>query len=117
MIHFPFDIKLVTPTAVAKEMVQELDLTDQDISTIAEMIELEIQSLFGTYLCFRVPSSSVKKIGHHATVILSTYSGEYVFQEGNLGVEFTLFRRVIELCINKIVCLLAGLTLPLLQLG
>ncbi|KAI3773590.1 hypothetical protein L1987_48120 [Smallanthus sonchifolius] len=45
-IHFPFDIKLDTPTAVAKEMVQELDLTDQDTSAIAQMIESEIQSCF-----------------------------------------------------------------------
>ncbi|KAI7732324.1 hypothetical protein M8C21_010063 [Ambrosia artemisiifolia] len=45
-IHFPFDIKLDTPSAVAKEMVQELDLTDQDVFAIAEMIESEIRSCF-----------------------------------------------------------------------
>lgn len=43
-IHFPFDIEADTATAVASEMVEELDLTDQDVSTIAEIIESEIES-------------------------------------------------------------------------
>uniref|UniRef100_A0A2P2P2W9 non-specific serine/threonine protein kinase n=1 Tax=Rhizophora mucronata TaxID=61149 RepID=A0A2P2P2W9_RHIMU len=43
-IHFPFDIEIDTATAVASEMVEELDLTDQDVSTIAEMIETEIRA-------------------------------------------------------------------------
>ncbi|XP_021888843.1 probable serine/threonine-protein kinase WNK3 isoform X2 [Carica papaya] len=44
-IHFPFDIEADTSTAVAGEMVEELDLTDQDVSTIAEIIDSEIRSL------------------------------------------------------------------------
>ncbi|ONI08213.1 hypothetical protein PRUPE_5G164900 [Prunus persica] len=43
-IHFPFDIGADTAIAVASEMVQELDLTDQDVTTIAEIIDAEIQS-------------------------------------------------------------------------
>ncbi|XP_019057161.1 PREDICTED: probable serine/threonine-protein kinase WNK3 isoform X2 [Tarenaya hassleriana] len=43
-IHFPFNTEADTPTSVASEMVEELDLTDQDVSTIAEMIESEIRS-------------------------------------------------------------------------
>ncbi|XP_010533447.1 PREDICTED: probable serine/threonine-protein kinase WNK3 isoform X2 [Tarenaya hassleriana] len=43
-IHFPFDTEADTPTAVATEMVEELDLTDQDVSTIAEMTESEVRS-------------------------------------------------------------------------
>ncbi|XP_039040165.1 probable serine/threonine-protein kinase WNK3 isoform X2 [Hibiscus syriacus] len=43
-IHFPFDIEADTAFAVASEMVEELDLTDQDVPTIAEMIELKISS-------------------------------------------------------------------------
>ncbi|KAK1407206.1 hypothetical protein QVD17_38820 [Tagetes erecta] len=43
-IHFPFDTEHDTSTAVASEMVEELDLTDQDVSTIAEMIDAEIRS-------------------------------------------------------------------------
>ncbi|KAK9080531.1 hypothetical protein SSX86_000289 [Deinandra increscens subsp. villosa] len=43
-IHFPFDTDNDTSIAVASEMVEELDLTDQDVSTIAEMIDSEIRS-------------------------------------------------------------------------
>ncbi|KAK8555759.1 hypothetical protein V6N13_069841 [Hibiscus sabdariffa] len=43
-IHFPFDIEADTAFAVASEMVEELDLTDQDVPTIAEMIESKIRS-------------------------------------------------------------------------
>ncbi|KAM3307766.1 putative serine/threonine-protein kinase WNK3 isoform X1 [Capsicum chacoense] len=43
-IHFPFDIEVDTANAVASEMVEELDLTDQDVSAIAAMIDSEIRS-------------------------------------------------------------------------
>ncbi|CAI9753972.1 unnamed protein product [Fraxinus pennsylvanica] len=43
-IHFPFDIEVDTSTAVASEMVEQLDLTDRDVSIIAEMIDSEIRS-------------------------------------------------------------------------
>ncbi|XP_010515141.1 PREDICTED: probable serine/threonine-protein kinase WNK3 [Camelina sativa] len=44
-IHFPFNIETDTSFSVAIEMVEELDLTDdQDISTIAKMIDVEIHS-------------------------------------------------------------------------
>ncbi|XP_076913811.1 putative serine/threonine-protein kinase WNK3 [Bidens hawaiensis] len=43
-IHFPFDTDNDTSIAVASEMVEELDLTDQDVSTLAEMIDTEIRS-------------------------------------------------------------------------
>lgn len=43
-IHFPFDIESDTALAVASEMVEELDLTDQDVSTIAAMIDSEIRN-------------------------------------------------------------------------
>lgn len=43
-IHFPFDIQVDTANAVASEMVEELDLTDQDVSAIAVMIDAEIRS-------------------------------------------------------------------------
>ncbi|KAL8123409.1 putative serine/threonine-protein kinase WNK3 isoform X2 [Apium graveolens] len=43
-IHFPFDIDADTAIAVASEMVEELDLTDQDVTAIAEMIDTEIHS-------------------------------------------------------------------------
>ncbi|XVF54558.1 hypothetical protein PTKIN_Ptkin05aG0190600 [Pterospermum kingtungense] len=42
-IHFPFDIEADTATSVASEMVVELNLTDQDVPTVAEMIESKIR--------------------------------------------------------------------------
>ncbi|KAL0921322.1 hypothetical protein M5K25_008384 [Dendrobium thyrsiflorum] len=45
-IHFPFDIEADTSVSVAAEMVAELDLTDQDVSTIANMIDTEIRVHF-----------------------------------------------------------------------
>lgn len=44
-IHFPFDIEADTSTDVATEMVEELDLTDHDISVIAAMIDSEVRSI------------------------------------------------------------------------
>ncbi|XP_054805581.1 probable serine/threonine-protein kinase WNK3 [Prosopis cineraria] len=44
-IHFPFDVEADTAIAVASEMVEELELTDQDVTTVAEMIDLEIRYL------------------------------------------------------------------------
>ncbi|KAM7479846.1 hypothetical protein LguiA_028059 [Lonicera macranthoides] len=52
-IHFPFDIDVDTSTAVASEMVEELDLTDQDVTAIAALIDTEIQS----YIPSWTPSS------------------------------------------------------------
>lgn len=43
-IHFPFDIEADTSISVASEMVAELDLTHQDVTAIAAMIDAEIQS-------------------------------------------------------------------------
>lgn len=42
-IHFPFNIGADTSISVASEMVEELELTDQDVSTIAKTIDSEIQ--------------------------------------------------------------------------
>ncbi|XP_042050451.1 probable serine/threonine-protein kinase WNK9 [Salvia splendens] len=44
-IYFPFDIETDTALSVATEMVAELDITDQDVTKIAEMIDGEIASL------------------------------------------------------------------------
>lgn len=44
-IYFPFDIETDTALSVATEMVAELDITDQDVTKIAEMIDDEIASL------------------------------------------------------------------------
>lgn len=42
-IHFPFDIEVDTSLNVASEMVAELDLTDQDVTTIADMIDTAVR--------------------------------------------------------------------------
>ncbi|XP_057831196.2 probable serine/threonine-protein kinase WNK2 isoform X2 [Cryptomeria japonica] len=44
-IHFPFDIEADTAMIVASEMVAELDLSDQDVTKIAEAMDVEIVSL------------------------------------------------------------------------
>ncbi|GER44677.1 kinase [Striga asiatica] len=44
-IHFPFDIETDTAFNVAAEMVAELDITDQEVSKIAKMIDNEIAFL------------------------------------------------------------------------
>ncbi|GLT99655.1 hypothetical protein SLE2022_170790 [Rubroshorea leprosula] len=44
-IYFPFDIDTDTALSVATEMVSELDITDQEVTTIADMIDGEIATL------------------------------------------------------------------------
>ncbi|XP_008455759.2 probable serine/threonine-protein kinase WNK9 isoform X1 [Cucumis melo] len=44
-IYFPFDVETDTALSVATEMVAELDMTDQDVTRIADMIDGEIASL------------------------------------------------------------------------
>ncbi|KAL3507896.1 hypothetical protein ACH5RR_033278 [Cinchona calisaya] len=44
-IYFPFDIENDTALNVATEMISELDLSDQDVTKIAEMIDGEISNL------------------------------------------------------------------------
>ncbi|KAH7280509.1 hypothetical protein KP509_36G000400 [Ceratopteris richardii] len=44
-IHFVFDIESDTAISVASEMVEELQLSDQDVTTVAEMIDAQILSL------------------------------------------------------------------------
>ncbi|KAJ4722451.1 putative Kinase [Melia azedarach] len=44
-IYFPFDIATDTALSVAAEMVSELDITNQDVTKIAEIIDDEITTL------------------------------------------------------------------------
>ncbi|XVE89840.1 hypothetical protein DITRI_Ditri20bG0026900 [Diplodiscus trichospermus] len=44
-IYFPFDVETDTALSVATEMVTELDITDQDATKIADMIDGELASL------------------------------------------------------------------------
>ncbi|XWS60357.1 hypothetical protein CRYUN_Cryun07bG0028900 [Craigia yunnanensis] len=75
-IHFPFDIEADTATAVASEMVEELDLTEQDVPTIAEMIESEIRSHIPDWVPIETPSNSFGEIAN---------SGNYIFENKGDG--------------------------------
>lgn len=44
-IYFPFDTETDTALSVASEMVAELDITDQDVTILANMIDNEIATL------------------------------------------------------------------------
>lgn len=44
-IYFPFDVEADTPLNVAVEMVSELDITDYEVTRIAEMIDGELSAL------------------------------------------------------------------------
>ncbi|KAB8106020.1 hypothetical protein EE612_040199 [Oryza sativa] len=44
-IYFPFDIEADTALSVATEMVAELDITDHEVTRIAEMIDGEVSAL------------------------------------------------------------------------
>ncbi|XVF49805.1 hypothetical protein PTKIN_Ptkin04bG0045300 [Pterospermum kingtungense] len=68
-IHFPFDIEADTTTAVASEMVEELDLTDQDVPTIAEMIESEIRCHIPDWVPIETPSDSFGEIPNSGNYI------------------------------------------------
>ncbi|KAL5995113.1 Serine/threonine-protein kinase wnk1 [Asimina triloba] len=68
-IYFPFDMCMDTALGVATEMIWELDITDQDVTRIAEMIENEILELVpewkpgpGT----EAPLSSIGGLCHHS---------------------------------------------------
>ena len=44
-IHFPFDIDYDTALSLATEMVGELDITDHEVTHIADMIDGEVGAL------------------------------------------------------------------------
>lgn len=93
-IHFPFDIDADTSIAVASEMVEELDLTDQDVSAIAEMIDIEIHSyipewapgdLFGDHVDTEVSiSDNIVSEGQDGT---SPLTNESATRSGSLVLE------------------------------
>lgn len=59
IIHFPFDIEADTSISVATEMVAELDLTDQDVTAIAKMIDNEIQAHVPEWVRAQGPGNNV----------------------------------------------------------
>ncbi|KAK4781957.1 hypothetical protein SAY86_016059 [Trapa natans] len=86
-IHFPFDIEVDTSMAVASEMVKELDLTDQDVSTIAAMIDSEIQSHvldFGESVVSPEISSEIQEDGS-PVLTKPTTSGNFMLEKTSSG--------------------------------
>ncbi|XP_043698225.1 probable serine/threonine-protein kinase WNK9 [Telopea speciosissima] len=63
-IYFPFNIDTDTALTVATEMVSELDITDQDVTKIADMIDGEIASLVPEWKL----GPSIEEIPHFASV-------------------------------------------------
>lgn len=61
-IYFPFDIESDTALSVATEMVAELDITDQDVTKIADMIDGEISKLVPDWR----PGPGLEEICHFA---------------------------------------------------
>ncbi|XP_073299516.1 probable serine/threonine-protein kinase WNK3 [Primulina huaijiensis] len=70
-IHFPFDIEVDTSTAVASEMVEELDLTEHDVSVISAMIDSEIRSHIPDWAPIEISGDNV--------------SGEIISESGESG--------------------------------
>ncbi|XWS47873.1 hypothetical protein CRYUN_Cryun13aG0023000 [Craigia yunnanensis] len=68
-MYFPFDIEADTATAVASEMVGELDLTDQDVPIITEMIESEIRSHIPDWVPIETTSDSFGEIANSGNYI------------------------------------------------
>ncbi|XP_077254123.1 with no lysine (K) kinase 1 isoform X2 [Tasmannia lanceolata] len=68
-IYFPFDIEIDTALSVATEMVAELDITDQDVTKIAEIIDGEISSLVPEWKpgpgIEEIPRFSTSSFCHH----------------------------------------------------
>jgi len=62
-IYFPFDIEMDTALSVATEMVAELDITDQDVTSIADTIDGEIASLVPEWK----PGPGIEETNHFVT--------------------------------------------------
>ncbi|GLU21530.1 hypothetical protein SLE2022_376630 [Rubroshorea leprosula] len=86
-IHFPFDIEADTATAVASEMVEELDLTDQDLSTIAEIIESEIRSHISNWTPRETSRDNLGEVANSDKVDASPSTSELASSPGSLQLE------------------------------
>ncbi|XP_068651704.1 probable serine/threonine-protein kinase WNK9 [Aristolochia californica] len=64
-IYFPFDTQTDTALSVATEMVAELDITDQDVTRIADMIDGEISSLVPEWMSGTGIEDASPTICHH----------------------------------------------------
>ncbi|CAA0405262.1 unnamed protein product [Arabidopsis thaliana] len=62
-IYFPFDIETDTAISVAREMVEELEMDDRDVTKIANMIDGEIASLVPNWSIFCSSESNRSSVG------------------------------------------------------
>ncbi|XP_020876911.1 probable serine/threonine-protein kinase WNK9 isoform X2 [Arabidopsis lyrata subsp. lyrata] len=62
-IYFPFDIETDTAISVAREMVEELEMDDCDVTKIANMIDAEIASLVPNWSIFCSSASNRSSVG------------------------------------------------------
>ncbi|KAG4913997.1 hypothetical protein AAZX31_19G228200 [Glycine max] len=65
-IYFPFDTETDTALSVATEMVAELDITDQDVTSISDMIDGEIASLVPEWK----PGPGIEETNHYLNKIV-----------------------------------------------
>ncbi|XP_058073751.1 probable serine/threonine-protein kinase WNK9 [Magnolia sinica] len=86
-IYFPFDIETDTALSVATEMVAELDITDQDVTKIAEMIDGEISSLVPEWKpgpgIEEAPGPSTLNVCHHCASNVSSTGSLLNFLSSN----------------------------------
>ncbi|KAK9161032.1 hypothetical protein Syun_007373 [Stephania yunnanensis] len=73
-IYFHFDIATDTALSVAAEMVSELDITDQDITRIADIIDGEIAALVPGW---RI-QQRLEETSHYASAVCCNYCGSDV---------------------------------------
>jgi hypothetical protein len=71
-IQFPFDVEMDTAQSVAREMVTELDLSEQDVETIANMIDAEVENLVPNYKDLEAGDKRMLKRGESN----ASYGGE-----------------------------------------
>ncbi|CAK8566710.1 unnamed protein product [Lathyrus sativus] len=81
-IHFPFDIGADTSVAVASEMVEELELSDHDVSTIAMTIDSEIRYHIPSWSPSEIPDNS-----SYPTVTMPEASPRVTDSPGSLALE------------------------------
>lgn len=81
-IYFPFDIEMDTALSVATEMVAELDITDQDVTKIADMIDGEIASMVPEWKpgpgIEETPRCATSNMCHYCTVSRQTWNDDCI---------------------------------------
>uniref|UniRef100_A0A1J3FKS6 non-specific serine/threonine protein kinase n=1 Tax=Noccaea caerulescens TaxID=107243 RepID=A0A1J3FKS6_NOCCA len=78
-IYFPFETAIDTAWSVAAEMVSELDITNQDVTKIAEMIDKEIAALVPDWrIDHKVTESSESNLSKGGGFCGNCASNEYI---------------------------------------